>query len=439
MNAVAFGSVMLAAGLASGQPATSAADRTSIRNSLADSVVVAVDQNGDCDVTDVDYALLVEARLTSLYGVNLAVGDLDGNGGVNAEDVVFAIKSIVRASYGKTLSASGPVTLDDVEITIINVANESVEGDINLDGEADVLDTISAIGQVGVSLSPVDLDRVSRELFTYVGVIRERGRAAMMVIACKPKNHLEGVSNTWPADHPSWWPENHLTGVSKSYDENRPGHLTAASTATPTPPPHEQNLSKSWPANHLASSSDTWDKPYVIPTFPWQDPLYPEPHHATSTSTTWPSGHTKEASTTWPSSHDQNTSRTWWPHHTATDSNSLTVPPMHISAVSQTWSHDTTLSRSIWPSNHYPSVSNGWGPSHQLNVSAALPPAHLNYASNGWPGPQPSWPPSHTVTVSTSWGEPAPGGWPVLPPDHNWLSTYERIVQPLVPRLPWAP
>jgi hypothetical protein len=402
-------------------------------------VIVPQDVNGDCDVTDVDYALLIEGRLTELYGQDLVVGDVDGNGGVNAEDVVAAIKNVVRSSFGKTLTTSGPVTPEEVDVVATNVANMTIEGDINIDGSPDVIDTISAIGQIGTVISAVDLDRVSRELFTYIGVIRERGRAAMMVIACKPKNHLEGVSNTWPADHPTWWPENHLTGVSTSYNENRPGHLTAPSIQTPTPPPHEENMSKSWPANHLASSSDTWDKPKVPGTFPWSDPMYPPPHHESAVSTTWPSGHTKEASATWPSSHDQNTSRTWWPHHTANDSTEHIIPPMHISAVTQTWSHDTTLSQNQWPSNHYSSVSGGWGPGHQMNTSSAFPPAHLNYASNGWPGPQISWPPSHTVTVSTSWGEPAPGGWPVLPPDHNWLSTYERIVQPVVPRLPWVP
>lgn len=266
---------------------------------------------------------------------------------MNAEDVVAAIKNVVRSSFGKTLTTSGPVTPEEVDVVTTNVANMTIEGDINIDGSPDAIDTISAIGQIGTVISAVDLDRVSRELFTYIGVIRERGRAAMMVIECKPKNHLEGVSNTWPADHPSWWPENHLTGVSTSYNENRPGHLTAPSIQTPTPSPHEENVSKSWPANHLASSSDTWDKPKVPGTFSWSGPMYPPPHHESAVSTTWPSGHTKEASATWPSSHDQNTSRTWWPHHTANDSTEHIIPPMHISAVTQTWSHDTTLSQNM--------------------------------------------------------------------------------------------
>jgi hypothetical protein len=44
------------------------ADRTSIRNTLESSVIVSQDVNGDCDVTDVDYALLIEGRLTQLTG-----------------------------------------------------------------------------------------------------------------------------------------------------------------------------------------------------------------------------------------------------------------------------------------------------------------------------------------------------------------------------------
>jgi hypothetical protein len=381
-----------------------------------------MDMNGDGSVSDVDAAFQIEDRLVALYGPDLAVGDLDGNGVINGEDVVAAIAAVIKVCFGKATAGFDPVSVQDVQTVMQDVQGQSIKGDINFDGSPDVQDVAEAISHLGEEVSEFDIDRKARELFEYIGAIREHGREAFMANAPAPSTHLAGVSNTWPPFHPSWWPPNHLPGISQSY------------LSPPGAPEHDSAVSASWPANHLRQSSATWPPTHSA----WSSAVgpTPTPNHSASTSATWPSGHSYGPSSTWPVSHEQNTSRTWWPQHNAPDSASHIVPPMHMLSITNLWEHTWAVSQLQWPPNHYPSVSDGWGPAHQMGVSASYPPGHLNYASQSWPGPQPSWPPTHTYTVSASWGEPAPGVWPVFPPGHSWWTTFQNLV-PFPPRLPW--
>ncbi len=415
-------------------------DRTELTTYLSPSPVVLSDRNGDCAVSDVDVAMILDDRLVELYGPQFeTLGDLDGDGNVTSEDVIAAISKLLKSAYGKTTSDWQPVNTSDVFATVEAVLSQLPEGDINFDGLKDVADIFVTTTQLGTSFTPSEVDQIARKAYTYVGALRQLGREHFMASACAPTSHLEGVSNTWPPNRPTWWPPNHLTGISGSYPPPSTywphGHTIHDSNNLTSWPEHEARVSKTWPANHMWDMSRTWTSP---PAHGVIASAASPPPHAVGVSGHWPAGHSSSASTTWPDDHDQNTSRTWWPHHTASNSQRMVVPPVHIDAISMKWSHQASASQMVWPPNHYSSVSGGWGPTHAPGTSGSWPPAHLNYASNGWPGPQPSWPSTHTVTVSTSWGEPSPGSWPIFPPDHSWWTTF-RDIPGIVPQFPWPP
>lgn len=418
------------------QPVSTVPDRSEVTQFMQQGSLKAVDMNNDCGVSDLDVAMMVNQRLMQLYGKNMAVGDWDGDGVQTGADVLLAVEDIVRRTFGKTSGIPGPVGEDDVIATVMEVAEEDQAADLDFDGAIDVNDIWVSYSAMGIQINDEDLDLVSGQIFEYLSYIHEKGEAALMAAECAPSTHLEGVSNTWPPNHPSWWPPNHMKSSSQSYEPPPyppPNHWNSVSDGH-GPPPHDSSVSSSWPPNHLKSASDTWPPPHGT----WASLGGSDPnHHMEATSSQWPAGHTKDASATWPKNHDSGISRTWWPRHTQSDSSGHIVPPMHAKEVSNGWQHATATSRAQWPPNHYPPVSDGWGPGHSMKTSSAFPPGHVVDASNGWPGPQPSWPPNHTSTVSRSWGEPAPGDWPIFPPGHSWFATFQQVISPIAPRIPW--
>lgn|GEM_PF-1416450 len=415
-------------------------DRTSITEIMFTSGMQIQDRNNDQAVSDVDVALDVLDRLVETYGEGLAVGDLDRNGVENGEDVVEAIARIVRGAFGKTATDAQPIGEQDLEATLLLVVDQAAEGDLNFDGASDGGDLAVTVAGIGTDPEQFNvIDTAARELFVYIGAILTNGRESFMATMAAPNTHLQGVSNTWPPSHPSWWPPNHTTGVSQSYEPppRSPYHSDYDTRNNPGPPPHQSDVSRRWPANHLKQASETWLPPPSHGFIASLQGETPPPSHDYSITRTWPPSHMHAASVTWPATHDQTISRTWWPQHTQADSSTRTWPPMHAGTFSDLWRHSTQLSQATWPPNHYPSVSDGWGPGHTINISAAYPPGHLSYASNTWPGPQPLWPPGHTEQLSRQWGDPTPNPWPPLfPPGHDWFTTFKELY-PIIPRIPW--
>jgi len=419
-----IGGLLMACGAAAGQNTVyTAPDSVQVVQFLEDSVVEISDQNGDCLISDVDIVFLINQRLIDQYGETLEVGDLDGDTAPSTGmDVVVAIKLILAQAFGDA-DHDGSVTQMDVGIVGQWVGNSQIEGDINLDGQIDMLDANAANSQVGEEVGLNELSTHAFRVFDAIGQLRDEGPAAFTATACAPEDHLLGVSSTWPADHPSWWPSNHVTGVSRLYvpDDGEEHHTV---------------LSKSWPANHLYEASQTWPMPGEHHGL--FSGTFPPPHHEQDVSAQWPAAHMAAASDTWDeyADHDTHVSRTWWPNHERGNSRERVIPPPHMDYVSRYWVHDTTLSTKTWPPGHSHRVSDGWGPIHQAQFSATYPPNHVSYASWSWRAPY-SWPPSHTQTISESWGDPSPGDWPVFPPDHDWLTTFSDMRDLVDPPSPW--
>ena len=419
------------------------ADRLSITRAMErhGSALIPLDENGDCLITDVDYALMIEARLVALYGADLQVGDMDGDGVQTAEDVNAAILAIVRSTFGRLLPGAGAVTSGDVAAVAQRVDAHDPAGDVNFDGVADKADIKAVYDRVGENIDAFSIaDDLARDVFRYVSAVRELGRAYFMATECAPPGHIISISNSWRPDHPTWWAPNHQVGVSRTYgDEPRfSAHSESESAFWPFPS-HDALMSGTWPANHLLESSLTWQAPADHGTdasaFHWgEEP----PSHAAGLSATWPTSHTYAASSTWGADHDGFISRTWWPWHSADDSNMNLWPPLHTEGVSGIWTHGVDVSQEVWPPNHNTPVSMAWGPMHNSGVSQNFPPGHVAAASSSWPGPQPTWPPSHAFAQSTENDEApvTPGNWPIFPPGHNWWDTALDI-EGIVPQFPW--
>lgn len=437
-NCGAILALILSSGTVFGQNAVyTAADSVQIVQFLKDSAIVITDRNGDCLISDIDLILAINQRLTDQYGPALDVGDIDGDGlDSTAMDVIGAIRGIITYGFGDA-NHDGIVTQQDLAIIGQWVSSGQIEGDINLNGHVDLLDTVAASNLLGTQLNQNAIYAISFRIFDGLSQLREEGVDAFMASGCAPEDHMLGVSSTWPAKRPSWWPSNHQTGVSNSYIPLT--HVHHISSWIPSGEEHSSWLSKSWPANHFYAASQTWKQPEYH-QYIWSGVQSTPPHHDAGVSSSWPAGHRAEASDTWNTehvSHDLVVSRTWWPNHTYSNSLMNQVPPAHHTDVSETWTHVVAQSKMQWPAGHDRLVSAGWGPGHQAHVSATYPPLHQGYASSSWPGPILIWPPSHTYKISITWSEPAPGPWQVFPPDHDWLTTFSTIRQILEPPNPW--
>lgn len=428
-------------------PIATVPDRTLVSRFLieAESAMRQVDRNGDCGTSDIDLALAIKRRLEDEFGLGVvAMRDLDGDGVVNREDSVAAIGLIIKSTLGKTGHEPGSLAVSTVDVAAIvaDVAANRPRADVNFDERVDALDVVAVLDRVGQTVSDFDVVQAARSLYEYVEVMVQDGEGRFMVSACAPRNHLAGISDTWPADHPSWWPPNHQGAMSSSWQNprNQPPHISG--TSRQPPPPHNATYSSAWPANHLQDASNNWIYPTHSHDSSILNPVPPNFNHAAATSEKWPPGHYSGKSASWPTEHAIDVSRTWWANHSAADSSASVVPPLHDSRISGAWGpHSTGTSQNRWPPNHYAPVSSSWGPGgHHIGVSSGFPPAHHGYVSATWPGPQSLWPSNHVADVSRTWSQPAPNPWPsmpLLPPDHSYVTTFGTFIQPIRPRWPW--
>ena len=414
-----------------------APDRTGVTRFMSRSSMVMTDLNNDCLVSDVDVVMLLMDRMAELYGPDLEVGDLDGDGIETSEDIVTAIGFLMKGAFGKTAPGGDEaVGAADIEQTLLAVAAGDVEGDLNFDGDVNAEDLLVTVDRFGEAVSDYDIDQAARLAAEYMGYIVYLGRDGFMASGCAPDTHLSRVSDTWPPDHPDWWVPNHYTSISRGYEGEEPDpieHSSWVSSHYPTAP-HESETSASWPPNHDWYASSTWGPPGDHQTY--TSVVVPEEAHVRTVSQAWPPGHMEAATSTYPPDHEPIVSQAWWPNHTYYDSMGRIMPPVHLTWFTEDkWVHQTENSQAAWPPNHTYEVSNGWG-SHGKSISLLYPPGHIASASNTWPGPQPTWPPMHTRAVSESWGEPSDGDWPMFPSDHSWWTTFQDIGD-WIDRFPW--
>ncbi|MBL0927908.1 MAG: hypothetical protein IBJ11_09700 [Phycisphaerales bacterium] len=417
-------------------------DRMIITRFMSSSSMLLRDLNNDGAISDVDVSMMVLDQLVAMYGPSLDVGDVDGNGVVNGEDVVAAIATMIRGCFGKTAAAFGPVGGQDVAATATFVIAGSLRGDLNFDGASDVEDVVVTVEAVGQTVAIASsFDETARELFTYIGAIRSLGRAHFMATGPVSNTHSTPVSGLWPADHPRWWRANHMVAISREYDDGgkKPvWHEPATSSRWQSPSPHDQGLSEQWPANHAADVSASWLKPpvhNVVRTE--QRPADGETHEA-ALSSKWPLSHVRSASNTWGPDHEVQISRTWWPGHDMYDSRARVWPPVHAAYGSAAWDrylHNRALSQAAWPPNHEPRLSSTWGLPHLTGTSSFYPSNHFGYASGSWEGPRPMWPAGHFREISRTWNE-VPREWPLFPADHSWFTTFSQVPN-IIPRHPF--
>lgn len=379
-------------------------DSTIISSFLAPSRATIGDVNGDCHVSDVDFALLFHQQMSAIFGPGLVTGDLDGDGAFTTANQVLVAEHMLRASFGEAAA-------DDAFFNLEGVTNT---------------DEITAVVRVGSRDLPSDRDfeSVAFRLHQYMLAIEAKGPEFFSVDGFVPTDHLRGVSSTWPPSAPRWWPANHLVSISHQWNPEPVPHDSQRSNndwPTPQPDPHAMSISSSWPSNHTRGVSRTY-------------PASPE--HQVSTSRSWPPSHDVAASSTWtvdpPHNHDKTISRAYWPGHSSLDSRLRVVPPSHQAAITSDWGHGVNMSSDrLWPPNHHGTVSLTWGPPlvHNMDRSASFPPSHLRDASRTWAGPE-FWPLNHTASMSAGWGEPSNRDWPLFPPDHSWFTT----MSPLLPR-----
>ncbi|MEO1716184.1 MAG: hypothetical protein AAFR76_03640 [Planctomycetota bacterium] len=428
--------IVLVCGLAVGVTSLSKAqqigprDSTEISDFMQNSLVAITDLNGDCSISDVDYALAFHQQMSTVFGPGLQPGDLDSDGVVTAADQILAVENMLRTSYGKaTVDGSQTVGTSDFQAILSGASTGNLSADVNVDGTAGADDVIAVIPVVGNEIpSDFDFSTAAYQLHEYILAIETHGTGYFMVAGCEPEDHLSGISNTWTPDVPPWWPPNHLLSSSINWNPDPVPHITHNSindTITPQPDPHSKSTSKTWPPNHTRDTSNT----------------YP-PDHSQAYSRYWPPSHTSAASNTWypdpPDIHDETVSRGYWPGHATDSSGWQEGPPDHQGSITSDWDHGVATSSTQWPPNHDGTVSQGWGPPavHSQGRSASYPPSHVSDASRTWDGPE-YWPPNHTSSMSSDWGEPNDGNWPVFPPDHSWWSTAESVFP--VPRWPFAP
>lgn len=426
--------LLVSCGTAIGQTVYTAADSVQVVQFLEDSAIEITDRNGDCLISDIDVIFMINERLIAQYGDTFDVGDVDGDGLASTGlDVLTAIKHILLQGFGDA-NHDGVVTAQDVALVGQWVSGGQLKGDINLDGQVDTFDLAAANTQINVQISLNVLATQANRVFVGLGKLHEDGAATWMAAGCAQADHLLGVSSTWPADHPSWWPSNHQTSVSNSYIEQE--HDLWLTEFTPVI--HVSSVSKSWPANHFAGASKTWLPPKDHTYFASLTGTVP-PHHDKHVSASWPAGHNSASSDTWynDGEHDVAISRTWWPNHDVSNSWANVIPPPHQTDISETWAHDVSQSRMNWPAGHGRYVSAAWGPSHQSAMSGTFPPSHVGYASWTWPGPITIWPAGHSEIISSTWGDPAPGPWPIFPEEHDWLTTFSDIRHIIDPPSPW--
>lgn len=113
-----------------------------------------------------------DVSVTTLSDSNTVLGDFDGDGDVDGDDVDFYIGQLGQAATGALaqldLDDDGFVTLDDHNMHVMNLvqttngATGAFLGDVNLDGTVDVLSDafalVAGLGQLATSRAQGDLN-----------------------------------------------------------------------------------------------------------------------------------------------------------------------------------------------------------------------------------------------------------------------------------------
>ncbi|USN99645.1 MAG: hypothetical protein H6810_03005 [Phycisphaeraceae bacterium] len=421
-------------------------DSTVVSGDLAGSSLVA-DRTGDCQVTDIDIAV------TALLQLDLsAIGDLDGDGDITANDKIEAIKRLILKSYGD-VNGDGAVDLDDVAQAMQDAGvGAAVESDANMDGKTDGEDVLYVVDALGGE-TPWLVEDIAGELYSVMSQIEAEGgaNAFLNTEACVGGNpeHRAAISDTWyvpGSDHQRslsrLWPNNHFVSISVSWDDV--DHSVATSH------------SDKWPADHEGVYSCTWSHAPDSGT----DATCPDSEHSFAVSQAHPGehevarsdlwhnapGHYYSRSQTWPTDigeHEPAISRTWPGNHFYDISDGGGVSNHHEEYSYYDWpgDHDTHRSQN-WPPSHEESVSISWAPGHSDPWSFRWPPNHTSFVSATWdPGSYPTqWPPNHVASFSEQQNQPGP--WDeTWPPDHSRWDSVREILDLTPPLLPdqWWP
>lgn len=421
-------------------------DSTVVSGDLAGSSLVA-DRTGDCQITDIDIAV------TALLQLDLsAIGDLDGDGVITANDKIEAIKRLILKSYGD-VNGDGAVDLNDVAQAMQDAGvGATIESDANMDGKTDGEDVLYIVDTLGGE-TPWRIDDIAGELYSVMSQVEAEGGADTFLNAeaCVGGNteHREAISDSWyvpGTDHrrslSRRWPNNHLYSISKSWD------IVDHSVATS----HDDK----WPADHEGTYSCTWSHPAA----PGNDACFPDGEHSFAISNAHPGehevarsdlwqhapGHLYSRSQTWPTDpmeHDPAISRTWPGNHFFDISDGGGVSGHHEAYSVYDWPNDHGTHRSQnWPPSHAKSVSTSWAPGHSDPWSFRWPSNHTSFVSATWdPGSYPTqWPPNHVASYSEQQNQPGPWEetWPRGHTRWDSIREIRDLVPPLLPN-PWWP
>ncbi|MCA9772074.1 MAG: FG-GAP repeat protein [Myxococcales bacterium] len=351
------------------------------------------------------------------------------------------------------LNGDGAVDLDDVAQAMQDAGvGAAVESDANMDGKTDGEDVLYVVDALGGE-TPWLVEDIAGELYSVMSQIEAEGgaNAFLNTEACVGGNpeHRAAISDTWyvpGSDHQRslsrLWPNNHFVSISVSWDDV--DHSVATSH------------SDKWPADHEGVYSCTWSHAPDSGT----DATCPDSEHSFAVSQAHPGehevarsdlwhnapGHYYSRSQTWPTDigeHEPAISRTWPGNHFYDISDGGGVSNHHEEYSYYDWpgDHDTHRSQN-WPPSHEESVSISWAPGHSDPWSFRWPPNHTSFVSATWdPGSYPTqWPPNHVASFSEQQNQPGP--WDeTWPPDHSRWDSVREILDLTPPLLPdqWWP
>lgn len=396
---------------------------------ITDSLLVAVDIDGDCIITSTDLAAQLALRIDSSPG---KVYDADGDGKITGADTLMIIETALRASTGD-VDGDGVVSEKDLDrgFELLGEKGENLSADVDGNGAVDELDLKLIASRIG---EKVDLSgsKIASQLYDRVlelDAAEAAGLASWLPSWCWPfdgdnwpdGDHLTTVSSLYPPGHGGWtsdgWPPNHFYSITNGWYPCPAGcHGTLNSSDEAWPPNHDYAISKDWTPQHsvIATLSGPAPTPHSYTT----SDSWP-PNHDVSVTSSYPPTHTREISSVWPPNHLTNTSNNHdWP--TQTD---------HFASISASWTHNPTSS-STWPPSHPPSTSGTWVPGHISETSIGWPPSHSSQASGSWPpNTYPgNWPPNHHGGVSATWTNPPPVPPGLFPPGHAYIPSVREFI-----------
>lgn len=399
-----------------------------------------VDASGDGNISDMDIALQVHAKMSGLV-----ITDLTGDGVTDHYDMMHAINVFVTSTMGD-IDKDGKVDEFDLG-AFMDVAasalDEALKKDVNGDGEvtagdaAALIDKVfSSTGEDGLSLTSSALDM----LFSDMGTVQTHGAAAFAGVQLVSSDHVKIISKDWYENEPKhskWysrqWPSNHRKTITTDWQEHSfamshsiwPHAMGSSSLANPGHYVLTSADHMHWPENHRRLVSIGWKEPLSEPdhsVYNSNAPTHNEahsrmwehvPNHRKAQSLSWGPDHATDVSIGWPTNHkkassqqhivpahDTTTSASWDELGHTQALSAVRYPPNHDSHVSVTWTTHNVLLSSNWPPNHHQHVSATWAPTEWR-----FPANHVKATSEEdfgpySPPPLRIWPEGHTVFSS---------------------------------------